>query len=172
MALFQTLEHVERAVAELSLNGFTEKDVDVVIFSAKAEPRPGKSGFLGWLSRGGPLGDTVDRSDGVSVMDGVSVGAVMVGLLGLVFGSRWRLGPVTYGTFGMLLGGLIGLLCDRLIPEKRRDQLELARVQGLILVQVRSNVAARAEAAQRLLEGNHAKQVAVIPTHDAEQSLS
>jgi hypothetical protein len=105
-------------------------------------------------------------------MDGVSVGAVMVGILGLVFGSRWRLGPVAYGTFGMLLGGLIGLLFDRLIPEKRRDQFELARVQGLILVEVRSNVATRVEAAKRLLEGNNAKQVAVLPAHDAEPQLN
>jgi hypothetical protein len=70
----QTPIAAEKAVAELSLNGFTEKDVSIVLFSAVPPPKEGAGGLVGWLSRGGFLGDTIDRSDGISVMDGVGVG--------------------------------------------------------------------------------------------------
>jgi outer membrane lipoprotein SlyB len=165
MALFQSTEAAERAVLELSLNGFTEKDVDMVLFSGLPSDTP--RGLIEWLSRGGALGDTIDRSDGVSVMDGMGMGAVFGGLLGIGLGSRWRLGPVVWSTLGMLGGGLLGLLVDRLIPEKRRDQLETRLMRGLVLIQVSSPVAERVEAAKRVLKASHAKQMADLPVPQA-----
>lgn len=170
MALFQSPDNAERAVAELSLNGFTERDVSVVVFSAVPGSNPGRHGLFGFLQRGGLLGDTIDRSDGVSVMDGTSVGATFGGILGLVYGTRFVFGPISLGTLGMLLGGLVGFVIDRLIPEKRRDQLETSLIAGLVLVQVDSPVGARVEAAKRVLKGHHPKQMADLPGHD--QGLS
>jgi hypothetical protein len=170
MALFQDPHDVEAVVAELSLNGFTEKDVSVVIFSALPPPRGSKPGLVGWLSRGGFLGDTIDRSDGISLMDGVGVGAVIGCLLGVIFGGQWRYGPIATGTAGLLYGGLVGWLMDIVVPEKRRDQAETALIRGMVLVSVRALQAARAEDARRLLEGNHAKQVAVLPVSDSALS--
>lgn len=167
MALFQSETDAELAVSELSLIGFTEKDVAMVIFSAVAQPKPGGSGLLGWLARGGLLGDTMDRTDGVSVMDGTSVAAVFGGVLGIVFGSRWVYGPVTLGTLGMLGGGLLGFLIDRLIPEKRRDEYESSLIPGMILLEVSSSAADRLEAASRVLKRRGAKQLAMLPEHDA-----
>lgn len=163
LALFQLPDHAELAVAELSLNGFTEKDVALALFSAVPPPSPGKGGLLGWLSRGGALGDTVDRSDGVGVMDGISMGAVFSGLLGVVWGSRLRWGPITVGTLAMLGGGILGLFIDRLIPEKRRDQYEMSRIEGLVMVQVTVPQAAAAEAVERILKSHQAKQIALLP---------
>jgi len=170
MALFQVPEYAEHAVAELSLNGFTEKDVAMVLFSAVPPPRSDRGGVLAWLSRGGALGDTIDRSDGVSVMDGASVGAVLVGLVGLVWGTRMSYGPITVGTLGMLGGGLIGYLIDRLIPEKRKDIYEASRIEGLIMVQVTSHLAERADAARKALERHNVKQIAVL--HDDTTATS
>lgn len=163
IAVFQSPESAEQAVSELSLNGFTEKDVAMVLFSAISPTDSGRGGILGWLSRGGVLGDTLDRSDGVSVMDGISIGSVILGLIGLVWGSRSYYGPVAMGTLGMLLGGIVGLLVDRLIPEKRRDMYETARIPGLIMLQVTSSAADRVKAAKQILERNQAKQVAELP---------
>lgn len=115
------------------------KDVSVVIFSAVRSRRPGKPGLLGWLGRGGLLRDTIDRSDGISVLDGIGVGALI--------GS---------------LGGVIGYLCDRLIPEKRRDQPETAAILSLIMVQVTCLTRARSRSVRRLLKANNAKQMAVL----------
>lgn len=162
LGLFQAADLAEQAVAELSLNGFTEKDVGIVLFSAVAPPRPGGTGLVGWLQRGGLLGDTLDHADGVSVMDGISIGAVLLGVLGLVWGSRLGPGPVALATLGMLGGGLIGYICDRLIPEKRRDLYDSARIDGLIMIKVTSPVASRSEEARAILERAMAKQVAVV----------
>lgn len=170
MALFQSPDHAERAVAELSLNGFTEKDVSMVIFSATRRSPTGGKGFLSWLGRGGLLGDSIDRSDGVSVMDGACVGAVFGGLLGLVYGVLWVYGPIALGTLGLLAGGIVGIVVDRLIPEKRRDQLETSLIPGLIMIQVEHVLAERAEAAKRVLQANQAKQMADLPASQSARS--
>jgi hypothetical protein len=163
LAIFQLPTHAEQAVAELSLNGFTEKDVAMVLFSAVPPSSPGKGGLLGWLQRGGALGDTIDRSDGVGVMDGVSIGAVMAGLLGLSWGSRMRYGPIAVGTVAMLAGGLLGYIVDRLIPEKRRDQYEMARIEGVVMLQISTPLAERAELIKRVLKSRGVKQMAELP---------
>lgn len=166
MALYQSPDHAERAIAELCRNGFTEQEISLVVFSALAPTKPEHTGLLGFFARGGPLGDTIDRADGVSVMDGTSVGAVLLGLVGLVFGSRWQYGPIAGSTLGMLVGGLAGFLLDRLIPERRREQLETALMNGLILVEVESPAGRRVEMAKRVLRGHHPKQMADLPAHD------
>lgn len=161
MAIFQTTHDVERAVAELSVNGFSEKDVALIIFSPV--PAEAKGGLLGWLARGGLLGDTIDQSDGVSAMDGIATGAVIGCLLGMVWGSHWRWGPIAWATLGLMIGGIVGLILDWLIPEKRRGEADLGRGRGLMLVQVTALVADRASAARRLLEANNAQQIVVLP---------
>ncbi|HWI61437.1 MAG TPA: hypothetical protein VNT75_06355 [Symbiobacteriaceae bacterium] len=160
MALFQLPELAEEAVAELSLNGFTANDVALVLFSALPEAKP--RGLMGWLSRGGIFGDTIDRSDGVSVMDGICVGAVFAGILGLAWGAKTALGPVTVGTLAMLGGGIVGFIVDRLIPEKRRDLYELARIPGVVLVEVTAAATEQAETAHILLKRHQPKQIAIL----------
>jgi len=162
MALFQAPDNAELAVLELSLNGFTEKDVGMVLFSTVPPASPGKGGLIGWLSRGGIFGDTIDRSDGISVMDGISIGAVMLGILGLVWGTVLAGGPVTWGTLGMLGGGLIGYIFDRLIPEKRRDQYEMSRIEGLVMLEVTTSASEQTDQVKRILEGHQVKQIAVL----------
>jgi hypothetical protein len=163
MAIFQLPEHAEAAVAELSLNGFTEKHVAMVLFSAIAPPPSGKAGLIGWLSSGGALGDTIDRSDGVGVMDGIGLGAVIAGLVGMVWGSRLRYGPIAIGTLAMLFGGLVGYFVDRLIPERRRGQYEMNRIPGVVMLQITAPQAERAQLVKHVLKANGVKQVAEIP---------
>jgi hypothetical protein len=162
MALFHEPDDVEAAIAELSLNGFTEKDVSVVIFEAAPPPKIRGSGLAGWLARGGFFGDTIDRSDGISRMDGIGVGAMIGCLLGVVFGSQWRFGPVATGTAGLLLGGLIGLMVDRLIPEQGYERRESGVVDGLMLVKVSIPSSKQPHSIKQLLERNGANQLAVV----------
>lgn len=163
MALFQSDHDAERAVLELSLLGFTEKDVSMVVFAAQPHPQEGRQGLIGWLARGGFLGDTIDRSDGTSVMDGVGVGAVIFGLLGMIYGSRWHMGPVAGSTLGFLAGGVLGYVLDKVIPEKRRDQMETSQIPGMLLLLVTASDDRRVETASRLLKATKAKQLAVLP---------
>lgn len=166
MALFDNPTDAERAVSELSLNGFTEKDVSVVLFKAFPTPWARKHGLLGWLMRGGLLGDTIDRADGKSFMDGTGVGAVVGALLGMVYGSLWRYGPIAASTGGLLAGGLLGYLVDRLIPEKRREQMDHPRARGSILVRVRCPTTTKGNAVRRLLKSNQARELVVLPERE------
>lgn len=104
----------------------------------------------------------MDRSDGISVLDGTAVGAVIFSLVGIILGSQWRMGPIAAATGGLLLGGLLGYIVDCLIPEKRLEQRELRLLPGLVLVQVSTTDSDRAKEAERLLRDGEAKQLTVL----------
>jgi len=167
MALFQSPFDAERAVSELSLNGFAPDDVSILVFETVKAKDPARDGLLAWLSRGGALGDTADRSDGVTALDGTGVGAVFGGLVGTALGSLSRGGPVIGMTGGMMLGGLVGYLIDRLVPERRRGLREVKELDGLILVRVAIREPERMAGVQRLLRENNAKQLADLPQTQA-----
>ncbi|MFZ5824297.1 MAG: hypothetical protein ACOY94_08220 [Bacillota bacterium] len=132
----RTAYDLERAVLALKQAGFSGADFRWI----NLQPEPGAQepkGFLAFLRRGGFLGDTQYRSDNASLMDGTAAGATIAALLGIVYGSVLRMGPITGGTIGVLVGGLVGWLLDQWIQEKRsRNSLaqRLAQYGCLVLV--------------------------------------
>ena len=160
IGLFQSQFRVDRCVAELELHGFTAAEVGLVLFSAR--PRKPK-GLIDWITSGGLFGDTMDQSDGVSVMDGMTVAASIGALWGVVWGSRLALGPITWGFIGLLGGGVVGLLLDLLIPERRAARYETRQQKGLIQVEVTAPDPERSRQARSIIERNKPDQMADIP---------
>ena len=136
VGLMRSAYDLERAVLALKQAGFSSGDFRWM----NLQPEPGAQepkGFLAFLRRGGFLGDTQYRADNASLMDGTAAGATIAALLGIVYGSVWRMGPITGGTLGVLVGGLVGWLVDQWIREKRsRNSLaqRLAQYGCLVLV--------------------------------------
>lgn len=135
LALFQSQFQVDRFVTDLERHGFQPNEVTIVLFAPRKGAAKSK-GLLNWISRGGVFGDTMDQSDGVSTMDSMTVTASVGALWGLVWGYRLRLGPVTWAYLGLLGGGVVGLIFDRLIPERRRSRYATRRQKGLVQVEV------------------------------------
>lgn len=136
VGLVRSAYDLEQAILALKQAGFSPGDFRWI----NLQPEPGAKepkGFLAFLRRGGFLGDTQYRSDNASLMDGTAAGATIFALVGIVYGSLWRMGPITGGTVGVLAGGLIGWLLDQWIHEKRsRNSLaqRLAQYGCLVLV--------------------------------------
>lgn len=162
LGLFQSQFRVERTIEALKRYGFTPEEIGVILFSSSPS-RNKLLGIRGWLLRGGILGDTMDQTDGVSTMDGITVAASIGGLVGIVWGSRLDWGPIAWAVIGLLGGGLVGLIIDRLVPEQRRDIYETKKLKGLMQVEVTALTTERALKAKRILETNEADQIAVIP---------
>lgn len=161
IGLFQSQFRVDLCVGNLESHGFTASDVGIILFSVGERQKP--TGLLGWISQGGLFGDTMDQSDGLSTMDGMTVAAAIGALWGIVWGSRLPWGPITVGLFGLLAGGLVGLIIDRLIPEKRRDLYHTNRLQGLILVEVITGDLDRSRIVEQIMKRSQADQVAISP---------
>lgn len=109
---------LERAILALRQAGFSGGDVRWI--NLEREPgAPEPRGFLAFLRSGGFLGDTQFRADNASLMDGTAAGAALFALIGMVYGSVWRMGPISGAALGVLGGGLLGWLLDQLVREKR-----------------------------------------------------
>ncbi|MGE5674871.1 MAG: hypothetical protein ACM3XM_13530 [Mycobacterium leprae] len=160
VALFQSQFRIDRCIGELEQQGFTPAEMSIILLEAQLPKRPRT--LQDWLAGGGLFGDTMDQSDGVSVMDGMTVGGSIGGLVGLVWGSRLAWGPIAVGFVGILLGGLVGLVIDRLIKEKRRGMYQTSKLKGLMLLEIVSPVRERLELALDLCQQNEADQVALV----------
>lgn len=163
IGLFRSTYEVDKAVNHLLSHRFQGTQIRVVTMrETRFAPLPRK-GLLGWLMRGGVLGDTIDRSDGTSVMDGTVAGATIGGLAGVILGSTLLPGPVALGVAGIMGGGLIGYLLDRMVPEIRRLEYDKALDMGATLVLVRCRTPQETDTAEHLLQENQAHEVGRIP---------
>jgi hypothetical protein len=132
--IFTSLEDLESTLEALKTAGFGREAVQWCDLKHR---RPARSqSFLVWIRHGGVFGDTIDYSDRVSLMDGTCVGATLAGLLGLSYGSVWRIGSITAGVLGMTLGGFAGWCIDHFIRERRsrRSAAERLSQYGFLLL--------------------------------------
>jgi hypothetical protein len=89
--------------------------------------------------------DTIHYSDGSSSIDAIGAGAVMGGVLGIIYGSVMWLGSLLIGLLGFFLGGLFGFYLDNWIAKKRKRQKPIRHIEILLLIQCESK-----EQAQKL----------------------
>lgn len=127
---------LERAVLALRQRGFEPAEIQFSYLQQQHQPWEPK-GVVAWLRGGGFLGDTQARSDNASLMDGTTAGATIFSLLGVVYGSVWPMGPITGGTLGILVGGLVGWILDQAIGAPRsRGKIKEKLAPGSCLVVV------------------------------------
>jgi hypothetical protein len=97
IGLFRSSYELEKAVLQLMSQQFQGTQLRVVpMQEMEAAPQP--KGIRGFLMRGGFLGDTLDRTDGTSVMDGIAAGATIGGLAGIIAGAAILPGPWPWGS--------------------------------------------------------------------------
>lgn len=126
--VLKRIEELEGALLSCQAEGFARESVRWCPLEQQQKLEEPAS-FLGWMTRGGVFGDTIDHADRVSLMDGTCVGAAIGGLFGFSLGATWAMGSVTAGVLGMLLGGLVGWGIDQLVRD-RRSRRQTAREMG------------------------------------------
>lgn len=118
VGLLTSTYDLQRAILALQQVGFGPGELHFS-YLRRSRESAAPHGPIAWLQAGGFLGDTMNRSDAGSLLDGTAAGATIFSLLGVVYGSAWRMGPITGGVLGILGGGLLGWLCDQLIGARR-----------------------------------------------------
>jgi hypothetical protein len=162
IGLFRSSYELEKTVTHLLSHQFEGTQLTVVpMHMTDAAPRP--RGIRRWLMSGGVFGDTLDRSDGTSVLDGIIAGATIGGLAGIIAGAAVLPGPVALGTAGILGGGLIGYLLDILIPENKREEYSKAMAKSSTLLQVDCRTPEEAKTAMLILRENQPHEVGHVP---------
>jgi hypothetical protein len=97
---FESSEYLEMAIEQLIVHEVEEKSITVVPMQFKNEQEEN-------------ILDTMHHSDGVSLSDGIAAWAMVGMLLGVIYGSQVRIGPVALGIVGALTGSVVGYFLDR-----------------------------------------------------------
>lgn len=103
-ATFQHSIKVEQAITELRQSGIPQTDILAIPIKTNDKKRM--------------LLDTMHDADGKSMFDLPMLGAALFSLFGCVYGFIWRLGPIIWGSIGIVLGFCIGLLIKLLVIKK------------------------------------------------------
>lgn len=120
--LFRPSLALELGITELKEKGFTGEKLAVVVLEPLTQ---GKQVLL----------DSMYRTDGMSLVDGIAMAASIGMLFGVIYGSLVYIGPVALGLIGMVAGGGVGYLLDQAIQKKRRPKNNAP--SGEIIVAVR-----------------------------------
>lgn len=121
--LFQTSLALEIGINELNEQGFNGDRLSVVVLNAIS---PGKQAIL----------DSMYRTDGMSLVDGIVIAASIGMIMGVIYGSVVYIGPIALGLVGMVVGGVMGYLLDRLINKRKQQQNEGTSSSGEVIVVV------------------------------------
>ncbi|TYS70956.1 hypothetical protein FZC76_03415 [Sutcliffiella horikoshii] len=62
--------------------------------------------------------DSMHRSDGRSLVDLAAIFGIIFMLLGVIYGYIFYLGPILWGLFGLVFGGIFGFLIDYYFTKK------------------------------------------------------
>lgn len=138
--LFKPSLALELGLSTLKEKGFSDERLAVVVLDPR---RPGRQNLL----------DSINRSDGMSLVDGMAIAASIGMLMGIIYGSQVYIGPVAMGLAGALAGGGIGLLLDLAIKKKMPDGGGFP--SGEVIVAVRCRNEDEALEAERIMLESH-----------------
>ncbi|MZP28301.1 hypothetical protein GTO91_01000 [Heliobacterium undosum] len=133
--LFKTTLKTELGLYALLEKGFHGKKVRVVPLDAtvRATPR---------------VIDSMYKSDGLSLFDGIAMSASIGMLFGVIFGSVVYIGPIALGIIGFFLGAGIGYLVDQKISKDLRHNI--SGPSGEIIVSVECDTEEEQETAEAI----------------------
>lgn len=125
IAGFESSAYVEIALEEIKEKcGVTEERIAFVAMKPHQQPQT----FF----------DTIHYSDGSSVMDAICVGAVLGGVVGIIYGSVTWFGSMVVGLLGFVAGGFIGFLIDKWIVNRPKRK-PVRHVEILLVIRCESN---------------------------------
>ncbi|WP_147534426.1 hypothetical protein [Bacillus marasmi] len=153
MQIFSTFEHtiyLELAISELEQKGIQKEDIFVVLLENRVEERR--------------LFDTLDRADGISMIDIGMALATAFSVIGASIGFILTWGPIFWGLIGASGGFLLGFLIKLVILKViRKRQRLLKGKQGEVIMIVDCDDS-RTDQVENILWDHFALGVAKIKT--------
>ncbi len=151
IAMFNSEDAAEKAVAELREYGFDKGDISVLAKDAGQEQKQqegaeGAEKLTGGIAAGGTLGALVGAAAGAGALAIPGIGPIIAA------------GPIAALVSGAATGGIAGALVDWGIPEEQGKEYENDIKQGKILVSVKTDEKQITEA-QKILRENGAEKM-------------
>ncbi|NLI11890.1 MAG: hypothetical protein GX425_04540 [Peptococcaceae bacterium] len=107
--------------------------------------------------------DTIHRADGISLFDGAMILGTVFAILGAIYGTVLKWGPVLWGIIGLFAGFAIGLLLDLLINKRRAAGRKTKPIPTEVVLIINCD-REQAEMVERVLWDNQALGVGRINT--------
>lgn len=124
MYIFSSFElnvYLELALTELEQKGVAKEKILAVPLDKRRENRQ--------------LFDSIDRADGISLIDTGAVLATALAVVGASLGFRLPLGPIVWGIAGALCGFLLGFTFDLLRGKTMSDRRRQKTAEVIVIVQ-------------------------------------
>ena len=97
--------YLELAISELELKGISRKKILAIPLDKRKEKRK--------------IFDTINQSDGISLIDIALILGTVFMVLGFIYGFVLAWGPIIWGLIGLMGGFVLGFIID-VIPKKVR----------------------------------------------------
>ena len=123
--LFRPSLALELGINKLKEKGFAGEKLAVIVLDPLTT---GKQTLL----------DSMYSADGMSLVDGIALAASIGMVFGVIYGSVVYIGPIALGLIGMVVGGGVGYLLDRMIHKKKKREHNAPSGEIIVAVSCRS----------------------------------
>ncbi len=139
IAGFQSNKYLEMAIQEIEEFGINHERIVVVEMENQ--------------EHNAQVFDTIYYSDGYSLLDGMAPWSVVGALLGVIWGSKFFIGPIATGLIGFVVGASLGYYFDKFIKHKKTNKKYKNYIDFLLIVKCRSE---QRKPATSILKQHHA----------------
>lgn len=149
VASFEQSLFLELAITELEQKGIAKNKILAVPLKNKTRDRL--------------IFDTIHHADGISLFDGAMALGTVFAILGVIYGTVLKWGPILWGVIGLFAGFAIGFLLDLLISKKRGASNKTRTIPAEVVLITNCGVE-QAETVEKVLWENSALGVGRIKT--------
>ena len=133
ISTFTHSAYLELAISELELKGIKREKILAVPLNKPPEKRK--------------IMDSINQSDGVSLVDAALILGTIFMVLGVIYGFSLKWGPIIWGLIGLICGGILGFIID-IIPKKgmrNKNKVPKDSTEVIIIINCEENQAEMVE---------------------------
>ncbi len=83
--------------------------------------------------------DSIDQSDGLSLLDLAAVLATAFSVLGASYGFSLKWGPIIWGLIGFAFGAILGFIIDLLLTKKKINEKKTMNTEVILIIKCREH---------------------------------
>jgi hypothetical protein len=120
IATFEHSIYLEKAITAIQMQGIAKEDILAVAMDKSGEERK--------------LFDTMQQSDGLSLIDLAAVLGTIFMLIGTIYGFVLKWGPIVWGLIGLVAGFVSGLIIKLITTKKYSDRNRCQKASEVVLI--------------------------------------
>ncbi|NRD80235.1 hypothetical protein HPT25_23165 [Bacillus sp. BRMEA1] len=124
VAGYESNKFLEMAIKEIEESGVSEEQIVIIEMKNNHETTQ--------------MFDTKSYSDGSSILDGMAAWSVIGALFGIIYGSRFIIGPLATGFIGFVIGAIIGFAFEKVMGRKKKRKKTLNTIEFIVIINCRN----------------------------------